>query len=55
MAIVVNLSNKEVTLKQGDRICQIILGKMYNFEFIETEELPASERGLAGFGSTGKK
>lgn len=54
MAIVVNLSNKEVTLKKGDRICQIILSKMYNYEFIETEKLPDSERGKGGFGSTGK-
>jgi len=28
---------------------------MHNFEFNETEELPASERGLGGFGSTGKE
>ncbi|MFX1411318.1 MAG: dUTP diphosphatase [Promethearchaeota archaeon] len=55
MAIVVNLSNKEVTLKKGDRICQIILSKMYEYEFIETENLPDSERGKGGFGSTGKK
>lgn len=54
MAIVVNLSNKEVTLKKGERICQIILSKMYNYEFIETEKLPDSERGKGGFGSTGK-
>ena len=54
MAIVVNLSNKEVTLKKGERICQIILSKMYNYRFIETNELPASERGKGGFGSTGK-
>jgi len=38
MAIIVNLSNKEVTLKKGDRI----------------NILPESERGLGGFGSTGK-
>lgn len=55
MAIVVNLSNKEVTLKKGERICQIILSKMYNYKFIESEELPESERGLGGFGSTGKR
>ena len=55
MAIVVNLSNKEVTLKKGERICQIILGKMHDYEFIETNELPTSDRGLGGFGSTGKK
>lgn len=55
MAIVVNLSNKEVTLKKGDRICQIILGKINEYEFNDTEQLPESERGLGGFGSTGKK
>ncbi len=55
MAIVVNLSNKDVTLKKGERICQIILAKMHDYEFIETDELPESERGLGGFGSTGKK
>ncbi|MHA2007629.1 MAG: dUTP diphosphatase [Promethearchaeota archaeon] len=54
MAIVVNLSNKDVLLKKGERICQIILGKLYDYEFLETEILPKSERGLSGFGSTGK-
>ena len=55
MAIVVNLSNNEVILHKGDRICQIILSKMYEYEAIEANELPNSERGLGGFGSTGKK
>ncbi|MBA7552344.1 Deoxyuridine 5'-triphosphate nucleotidohydrolase [subsurface metagenome] len=55
MAIVVNLSNKEVILKKGDRICQIILCKIHEYEFNDTEKLPESERGLGGFGSTGKK
>ena len=54
MAIVVNLSNKKVTLKKGERICQLILGKLHYYEFQETDELPSSERGLGGFGSTGK-
>ena len=54
MAVVINLSNKEVTLKKGERICQLILSKMYDYNFIETDELPESERGLGGFGSTGK-
>ncbi|MFX1363711.1 MAG: dUTP diphosphatase [Promethearchaeota archaeon] len=55
IAIVINLSNKKIILKKRDRICQIILAKMYEYEFIEMEELPNSERGLEGFGSTGKK
>ncbi|MFX1455195.1 MAG: dUTP diphosphatase [Promethearchaeota archaeon] len=54
MAIVVNLSNEEVILKKGERICQIILVKTEEYEFIEAENLPGSERGLGGFGSTGK-
>ncbi|MFX0174695.1 MAG: dUTP diphosphatase [Candidatus Hodarchaeota archaeon] len=54
MAIVVNLSNEKVTLKKGDRICQIILGKIYDYDIVETDVLPNSERGLGGFGSTGK-
>ena len=55
MAIVVNLSNKPVTLKKGDRICQFILRKLDSYEFEVVEELPDSDRGLGGFGSTGKK
>lgn len=55
MAVIVNLSNREVTLKKGERICQIILAKIYDYEFIETKSLPESERGLGGFGSTGTK
>ncbi len=55
MAIVINLSNKDVTLKVGERICQIIFAKLHEYEFVESEELPESERGLGGFGSTGKK
>jgi dUTP pyrophosphatase len=55
MAIVVNLSNKEVTLKKGERICQIILGKIHDYEFVEVNSLPKSERNMGGFGSTGTK
>jgi len=54
MAIVVNLSNEKVVLKVGERICQIILGKMHDYEFVDMKELPKSDRGLGGFGSTGK-
>ncbi|MFW9828640.1 MAG: dUTP diphosphatase [Candidatus Thorarchaeota archaeon] len=55
MAIVVNLSNQEVTLKKGERICQIILSKIHDYKFFETNDLSKSERGLGGFGSTGEK
>jgi len=55
MAIVVNLSNKDVILKRGERICQIILTKMIDYQFEEVNELNFSERNQDGFGSTGKE
>ena len=55
MAIVINLSNTDVTLKKGDRICQIILTKMIDYQFEEVKKLPESDRGQGGFGSTGKE
>jgi len=53
-AIVVNTSDSVIYLKVGDRICQIIIKKLIDFEFIEVDVLSDSERGLGGFGSTGK-
>jgi dUTP pyrophosphatase len=53
-AIVVNLSNQDVVLKKGERICQFILRKIDSYEMIEVDNLSESDRGLGGFGSTGK-
>jgi len=53
MAIVVNLSAQPVTLHKGDRICQIVLAKKLRYTTEKALELPASRRGLGGFGSTG--
>ncbi|MHA1392722.1 MAG: dUTP diphosphatase [Promethearchaeota archaeon] len=55
MAIVANLSNEEITLEKGERICQFILHKLEKFEIEIVEDLPPSKRGLGGFGSTGHK
>ncbi|KKN32039.1 hypothetical protein LCGC14_0817980 [marine sediment metagenome] len=43
--IVINLSNTDVTLKKGERICQIILTRMIDYQFEEVNELPESDRG----------
>jgi len=37
----------------GDRIAQLVVLAVPDVELIEVEELPASMRGAAGFGSTG--
>jgi len=54
-AIVVNLSNKAIILKKGDKICQFIIRKLEDYKFETVKELSDSERSLGGFGSTGKK
>lgn len=53
--IVINLSNAVVTIKDGDRICQMIINKVEQPELIEVKELNDTERGDGGFGHTGKK
>lgn len=52
--IVINLDPKdEVSFKKGDRIAQLVIQRVERAEFIEVTELPESERGSNGFGSTG--
>lgn len=51
--ILVNLSDQDVTLNRGDRIAQLLLSKVERLAWDEVKELPASERGSGGFGSTG--
>jgi len=53
--IVVNLSNNIVSIKDGDRICQMVINKVEQAEWMEVRELDETERGAGGFGHTGKK
>ena len=51
--IVINLSDKEFIIKNGDRLAQLVVAPVIRAEFIESQELAVSNRGSAGFGSTG--
>jgi len=53
--ILINLSNEEVTIENGERICQMVIAKHEKAELIEVELLNETERGAGGFGSTGVK
>lgn len=53
--ILVNLSNEEVTIENGDRVAQLVIAKHERTEWIEVEELSETSRGEGGFGSTGTK
>jgi len=41
------------TLERGERVAQLVVQTVAAVELLEVDELPASERGDGGFGSTG--
>lgn len=51
--IVRNLSARDWLVKAGERIAQGLITPVYQALFVEQENLPASDRGNQGFGSTG--
>jgi len=53
--IIVNLSNKNFTINNGDRIAQMVVNKVEHIEWTISEELSSTNRGDGGFGHTGKK
>ena len=53
--ILVNLSNKEVFIENGERIAQLVFAKIESVVWSEVETTEATDRGAGGFGSTGLK
>ena len=53
--ILVNLSNQIFTVNSGDRIAQLVLKKYEKINWKIINELPKTDRGFGGFGSTGEK
>ncbi len=53
--IVINLSKESYTINPGDRVAQLVFSKYEKIEWGIVSELPDSNRGKSGFGSTGKK
>lgn len=52
--ILVNLSNDDFTIQNGERICQMVIAKHETIDWKEVEILEETERGAGGFGHTGK-
>lgn len=52
--ILFNFGDEDFVVKRGDRIAQLILGKVYRAKIEETDLLSDTTRGTGGFGSTGK-
>jgi len=53
--ILVNLSNEDFTINNGERIAQLVIAKHERAEWQDVETLSDTERGEGGFGSTGTK
>ena len=53
--ILVNLSNEDFIIENGERIAQLVIAKHERAEWLEVNELSETSRGEGGFGSTGTK
>ena len=53
--ILVNLSNEDFLIQNGERIAQLVIAKHERADWEEVQELSDTERGEGGFGSTGTK
>jgi dUTP pyrophosphatase len=51
--ILVNLSNDEFTIKDGDRVAQMVIAKFEHTKWEVVNVLDETSRGKGGFGSTG--
>jgi dUTP pyrophosphatase len=51
--LLVNLGQAPVRIGRGDRIAQFVVAPVATIRWREVDTLPGSERGVAGFGSTG--
>ena len=52
--ILINLSDEDFIINDGERICQMIISRHETIEWEETDLLNNTERGKGGFGHTGQ-
>ncbi|WP_281723807.1 dUTP diphosphatase [Hoylesella shahii] len=55
MVLLVNFSNEPFTVKDGERIAQMVIAKHENVCFEVVDTLDDTERGTGGYGHTGLK
>ena len=52
--ILINLSDRDFVVNEGERICQMVINKVETISWSEVSSLEESERGKGGFGHTGR-
>lgn len=53
--ILVNLSNADFTIKNGERVAQMVIAKHERVKWNPVQSLSETSRGAGGFGSTGRQ
>ena len=53
--VLINLSNEDFVIEDGERIAQMVIARHEQGEFIPVEVLDETERGEGGYGHTGVK
>lgn len=53
--ILVNLSNEDFAIQDGERVCQMVIARHARVEWENVESLDETQRGAGGFGHTGKQ
>lgn len=55
MVLLVNFSQEEFVIRDGERIAQMVIARHEQGHFVEVEVLDETERGMGGYGHTGVK
>lgn len=55
MVLLINLSNDDFTVNDGERIAQMVIARHEQGEFVDVDKLDETERGEGGYGHTGTK
>jgi dUTP pyrophosphatase len=53
--VLINLSDENFVIEDGERICQMIISKHEIAEWVSVDNLLETDRGSGGFGHTGKE
>ncbi len=53
--ILINLSNVDVIIEDGERICQMVFAMHEQVQLVNSTEISETQRGVGGFGHTGTK
>ena len=55
MVLLINFSQEDFVINEGERIAQMVIAKHEQGEFVEVESHDETERGAGGYGHTGVK